>query len=89
MSHGKIMDGREVLEVDRREIFDSQLITSANLFKSKMAGRNPLLSPSPPCSLDVLVFPIHSLVAQWGFEFFAQAIINVITLFPKHYAEIG
>jgi hypothetical protein len=36
-------------------------------------------SPSPPCSFNVLVFPIHSLVAQRGLEFFAQAIINVIT----------
>ena len=36
---------------------------------------DPLPSPSPPCSLDVLVFPIHSLVAQRGLEFFAQVII--------------
>jgi hypothetical protein len=30
---------------------------------------------------------IHSLVAQRGLEFFAQAIINVSTFFPIHYAE--
>ena len=52
-----------------------RLVTSTNGFKYKMAiglkGSvvDPLLSPSPPCSLDVLVFPIHSLVAQSGLEF--------------------
>ena len=49
---------------------------------------DPLLPPSPTL-VGLLVFPIHSLVAQSGLEFFAQVIINVITLFPKHYAEIG
>jgi hypothetical protein len=42
----------------------------------EVQAADPLLSPSPPCSLGVLVFPIHSLVAQRGL---VQAIINVIT----------
>ena len=53
-----------------------------------LVGDPPTL-PFPTLFVGVLVFPIHSLVAQRGLEFFAQVIINVITLFPKHYAEIG
>jgi hypothetical protein len=39
----------------------------------EVQAADPLLSPSPLWSLDVLVFPIHSLIAQRGLEFFCSS----------------
>jgi hypothetical protein len=50
---------------------------------------DPLLSPFPTLLVGRVVLPIHSLVDQRGPEFFAQAIINVMTWFPMRYAESG
>jgi hypothetical protein len=49
--------------------------------------RSPAL-PFPALLVGRVGVPFHSLVAQGGLEFFAQAIINVNTLFPKYYAEL-
>jgi hypothetical protein len=45
----------------------------------EVQGIAPLLSSSPPCSLDVLVFPIHSLVAQSGLEFPVEEMFDLRT----------
>ena len=46
-------------------------------------GLNPLLSPSPPLLVGVLVFPIHSLVAQSGLEFPVDEMFDLRTAPPS------